>query len=539
MAQLNAIGIDFGTSSTRIGVFRNGNFELILSDQGHRKFSSTVAFTDTECLIGHAAQIQAIINPKNTVFNIKRLMGRTFDDPFIQANVKNWPFTVKNVENEPKVEVFYEKTAKLYHPEEISSMILAKAKETAEVYLGKEVTGAVITVPANFNNSQRQATLDAGTLAGFNELRLINEPTAAAIAYGVKRHATVKQNILVLHLGGGSFDVTVLTIDEKDVIEVKSTVGHTHLGGEEFSNSLAKNLAEFANLQFEEDFGGDENAVRRLQNECENAKIALTSSIISRIKIGSSSKNDEEDTIHLEASMSRARFEKLNADYFQEIADNIEGALIGAEMETSNIYNIILVGGSTHMPRIHSLLQDIFDGKPSNTFIDSDEAVVYGAAVEADILQGEKFDKTPKMICLDVNSQSLGFEIFNGLMNIIIEKNRILPIEETFDFNVRFSKFELASFKIIFYEGEHRLVQNNKLLGEFESSKINSKSNYIGHIEIKLVVNENGILEVSAFNLWSGESIGLYPKKKLLKCQICDEISFDQEHKQKHHSINF
>lgn len=301
-------------------------------------------------------------------------MGRAFDNQVIQTNVDHWPFTVKNVGNELKIEVLFKKKVELFYPEEISSMILAKAKETAEAYLGKEVTGAVITVPANFNNSQRQATLDAGSLAGFNELRLINEPTAAAIVYGLKRQVTVAQNILVLHLGGGYFDVSILTI-ENDVIEVKSTIGQTNFGGEDFTNRLTKhviefakaeNFAKFAHSQPEHDFGRIENAVIGFQMECEHAKIAHTSSKIAKIEIGSSSKNGEEDDNYLKVSLSRARFEKLNADFFRTITDSVERALISAEMEKSYIDDIVLVGESSNMPEIQSLLQDFFSGKYVN-----------------------------------------------------------------------------------------------------------------------------------------------------------------------------
>ena len=377
-----AIGIDLGTTYSCVGVFQQGSVEIIANDQGNRTTPSYVAFTDTERLIGDAAKNQVAMNPNNTVFDAKRMIGSRFDDATIQADMKHWPFTVINDGGRPKIQVEYKCETKTFFPEEISSMVLTKMKETAEAYLGTTVTDAVVTVPAYFNNSQRQATKDAAAIAELNVLRILNEPTAAAIAYGLHKKVKAEQNILIFDLGGGTFDVSILTVDE-GIFEVKATAGDTHLGGEDFDNRMVNHFVQEFKTKHKKDMSANKKAVRRLLTACERAKRTLSSCSHANIEIDSLFEG-----IDFYTTITRAHFEELNADLFRGTLEPVEKALRDAMIDKSHIHEVVLVGGSTRIPKVQKLLQDFFNGKELNKSINPDEAVAYGAAVQAAILSG-------------------------------------------------------------------------------------------------------------------------------------------------------
>ncbi|CAF4861097.1 unnamed protein product, partial [Rotaria magnacalcarata] len=405
-----AIGIDLGTTYSCVGVFQHGKVEIIANDQGDRTTPSYVAFTDSERLIGGAAKNQVAMNPINTIFDAKRLIGHKFDDSTVQSDMKHWPFKVINDSGKPKIQVQYKNETKLFTPEEISSMVLTKMKETAETYLGQKVLDAVVTVPAYFNDAQRQATKDAGTIAGLNVLRIINEPTAAAMAYGLDKKASGEKNVLIFDLGGGTFDVSVLIIDN-GVFEVKSTAGNTHLGGEDFDNRMVTHFIQEFKRTTKKDMSQNARAIRRLHTACERAKRTLSALSQTTIEIDSLYEG-----LDFYATITRARFEELCADLFRSTLEPVEQALRDAKMDKSNINEIVLVGGSTRIPKVKKLLQDFFHGKELNNSVNPDEAVAYGAAVQAAILKGDKSDAVKDVLLLDVAPLSLGIETAGGVM---------------------------------------------------------------------------------------------------------------------------
>merc|ERR1711863_226552 len=399
----------------------------IANDQGNRTTPSYVAFTDTERLIGDPAKNQVAINPNNTIFDAKRLIGRKFDDATVQADMKHWPFKVIKVGDKPKLEVEYKNEEKTFTPEEVSSMVLTKMKETAEQYLGKTVKDAVVTVPAYFNDSQRQATKDAGIISGLNVLRIINEPTAAAIAYGLdkKKGTSAESNVLIFDLGGGTFDVSILTIED-GIFEVKSTAGDTHLGGEDFDNRMVDHFINEFKRKHKKDIKGNKRALRRLRTACERAKRTLSASAQANIEIDSLFEG-----IDFYTSITRARFEELCSDLFRGTLEPVEKSLRDAKMDKSAIHDIVLVGGSTRIPKIQKLISDFFNGKDLNKSINPDEAVAYGAAVQAAILTGDTSEAVSDLLLLDVAPLSLGIETAGGVMTTLIKRNTTIPTKQT------------------------------------------------------------------------------------------------------------